>query len=313
MIMNTDIFANIIYWCDGPTCINLVRSSRTVRNIVSRRDLCRSKARRVMLLHNTGQRWWATDKHIRDPMLLSELLLRGANPNIDSGNPLQLAAAKGWLDSMEILLRAGAFVDVPGDRAMRDAIENDQMEAVATLLSWDVNIEGEEGDGQALTCATCLKKRRIVKFLLQMGANPNAQNGEALAYAASAGDVGILRLLIKYGADTRIKEDQALCEAAVAGHLPAVKFIFKAGNDAVGAARALNYIWEEGESFASDAVDYLLEKIYWYLRTQQGMDDVDQNAEVRQTFKISLETALSSSAKTHAFCQKWAVRLVHFI
>jgi ankyrin repeat protein len=258
-----------------------------------------------MLLHNSRQCRWATQKYISDSMLLKELLLRGANPNVDSGNPLEITATNGFLDSMEVLLRAGAFVDVPGDRAMREAIENDQLDAVAILLSYEVDIEG--GDGQPLIHASSLKKTKMVKFLLQMGANPNAQEGEALAHAASAGDVRILRMLIKYGANPRIKEDQALCEAAVSGYFAAVKFIYEAGNDAVGAARALKQISEDAGLVASDVVDYLLEKIYQYLRSRQGL----ANNDVRRTFNTSLKAALTCSTQTHAFCQKWAIRLLH--
>jgi hypothetical protein len=296
-----DLLTTIIYWCDGISSINLFCSGKVVYNNVSKRDLCRAKARRVLYLHDTAHHSWVRKENIANGILLQELLFQGADPNAKGGAPLGIAAENGYIDSMEVLLEAGAFVDIPGERAMLKAIENDQGDAVDTLLEFEVDING--GDGQALVHAASLKNTEMARRLLDWGANPNVAR-DALGYAAGAGDLDMMRLLIERGADPRAQEDDALCEAASSGHMAAIEYLYGLGNDAVGAARAFTRTFEYGEPAEIEVADYLLEKMHRHVNGQGAIDPY-----VRTSFHVNLRRYLASSTQT-AFCRKWAIRLL---
>ena len=76
---------------------------------------------------------------------------------------------------------------------------------------------------------------RLVRQLLQMGADPNAQdNAEwaALHEACNRGNIGVVRVLHKFGADINLKgfgKDSPLHDAARNGHLKVVKYLTRAG------------------------------------------------------------------------------------
>ena len=78
---------------------------------------------------------------------------------------------------------------------------------------------------------------RLVKQLLQMGADPNAQDNaewSPLHEACNRGNLGVVKVLLEFGADLNLKgfgKDSPLHDAARNGHIKVVKFLVKAGAD----------------------------------------------------------------------------------
>ena len=76
---------------------------------------------------------------------------------------------------------------------------------------------------------------RLVRQLLQMGADPNAQDNaewSPLHEACNRGNLGVVKVLTEFGADLNLKgfgKDSPLHDAARNGHLKVVKFLVRAG------------------------------------------------------------------------------------
>ena len=76
---------------------------------------------------------------------------------------------------------------------------------------------------------------RLVKQLLQMGADPNAQDNaewSPLHEACNRGNLGVVKVLKEFGADLNLKgfaKDSPLHDAARNGHIKVVKFLVRSG------------------------------------------------------------------------------------
>jgi len=140
-------------------------------------------------------------------------LLSGMNPNIadaDDMTPLMYAAQNGDRLIAEILLQNGADVDIVQD--------------------------GPFGK-TALIYAAEFQKPEMVKFLLNYGAYPDAQDKHGmtpLMYAARKGNPEIVKYLILIGSDVNIRAEDgrtALIFAAQEGKSDIVKALLAAGAD----------------------------------------------------------------------------------
>ncbi|XP_044283212.1 ankyrin repeat and SOCS box protein 12 isoform X2 [Varanus komodoensis] len=160
------------------------------------------------------------DYQLLDEMLRQERYARFINSRSGwgvPGTPLRLAASKGHVRCLKVLLAHGAEVDSLDVKAQ-------------TPLFIAVN------NGH-LTC---------VEALLQAGANPSGSvhnNGTPLLTAARDGDIDILRVLLEHGAQVNVKArlpewaaNSVACSgplylAAVYGHLECFKTLLLYGAD----------------------------------------------------------------------------------
>ncbi|KPM35737.1 hypothetical protein AK830_g10834 [Neonectria ditissima] len=156
----------------------------------------------------------ATDreKHNTVKLLLEKF---SANPNATGaqyGNALTAAAYDGSLDTLKLLLDAGAEVNSSDGWAIQAAAEEGHEEVVTELLNRgaDVNAAAEDdrfSSRTALYGASQAGRREIVELLLQHGADPNMSGGNdtpPIISAAVLGQAEILSLLIDAGADVNV-------------------------------------------------------------------------------------------------------------
>jgi len=192
--------------------------------------------------------------------MMGSLLRRDANPNmlvqtrqkllredsyLDKSSILKIAVATGNLRKVQVLVDAGAKVDIPTVGAIRQT---------------------------PLQAAVEIGAINIVEYLLQKNANPNEPPGyyrgrTALQLSAAKGCIGIASMLIEKGAavnEPRCKfEGRTAFEAAAEeGRIEMLYFLVENGADLVsdGGQQRRNASWlakNNGHHAVADAVDFL--------------------------------------------------------
>jgi ankyrin repeat protein len=138
------------------------------------------------------------------------LLACGVRTNIpdDSGYlPLQVAAYKGHVDAIRLLVEGGAKPDWSTGAvapAIWVAMRNNQVEAVRELLARGASPHVTVSGWSALQRAAFDGQVEIIRALIAAGADPNAASPQApppLFIAAQHGKAGAAAALIDAGAD----------------------------------------------------------------------------------------------------------------
>jgi uncharacterized protein len=139
---------------------------------------------------------------------VAALLARGMDPNtVDpNGEPMLVVAARaGFEPTVDALLRAGAKVDARngfGDTAIMVASLGGHLVLVKKLYARGAQIN--PAGWTPLAYAATNGKTDVVRYLIEIGANPNAvsANGtSALMMAVRGGHVETVDLLLAKGAD----------------------------------------------------------------------------------------------------------------
>ena len=175
---------------------------------------------------------------------VKSLIEKGANMNTrdyQGRTPLHLAAAKGYTDIAELLVKGGADINAKSDNlgttALIVAIQNGHRDTVKVLVAngADVNAKGVENQ-TALHCAAKRGDVGIGKILMAQGAQTEAKckyGGTPLAWAAYEGQAEFAALLIEHGADIEAKlldgRTTPLGRAVAQGHLDAAKVLLAKG------------------------------------------------------------------------------------
>lgn len=140
------------------------------------------------------------------------LLARGMDPNtVDpNGEPMLVVASRaGWVQTVDALLRAGAKVDARntfGDSAIMVAALGGHLVLVKKLQERGAEIN--PAGWTPLAYAATNGKTEVVRYLLDIGANPNAlsPNGTtALMMAVRGGHIETVDLLLAKGADVNLR------------------------------------------------------------------------------------------------------------
>jgi ankyrin repeat protein len=143
---------------------------------------------------------------------VAALLARGMDPNtVDpNGEPVLVVASRaGWVQTVDALLRAGAKVDAKnavGDTAIMVAALGGHLVLVRKLYARgaEVNPSG----WTPLAYAATGGKTEVARYLIEVGANPNAPspNGTtALMMAVRGGHAETVDLLLSKGADVNVR------------------------------------------------------------------------------------------------------------
>jgi ankyrin repeat protein len=183
------------------------------------------------------------------PEVLRLLISHGANPNArdesDNATPLHIAAAHGQLESVRLLLDAGADVDGTGDLHKGDVIgwaARPGNEAVINLLL-------ERGAHHHIFSAMALGDLGLIRKLVEedpeclLRRRSRFENSHAPVHAAFAPPDGLgwlsgkpdyemLKLLIELGADVEAKDDKGRTPLAIAmlrGDREAIRLLKAAG------------------------------------------------------------------------------------
>ena len=126
--------------------------------------------------------------------------------------PLTLAAERGHLAAVRMLLEAGADINSPGSdlTPLSMAIKQSHYSVISLLLERGANVNARDSVHglTALHRAALAADVKICKQILASGAEPNdAMCGStALAIAAASGSADLVKLLLSSGADFRIPD-----------------------------------------------------------------------------------------------------------
>jgi len=154
---------------------------------------------------------------------------------------LMLAADKGYLDCLEVLLKHGADVNAVsagGCTALMPAAIEGHVDCLEVLVKHgaDVNVAANNGD-TALILTAIEGHVDCVEVLVKHGADVNvaANNGDTASMeAAYNGHVDCIEVLVKHGADVNAANADgrtALMMAAGHGHVDCVEVLVKHGAD----------------------------------------------------------------------------------
>lgn len=157
-----------------------------------------------------------------------EYLLKAGTPP-QSASPALLAAAKGGhIDVLRAMFANGMTAAQGDGAALREAINMEQYAAADFLLQSGADIDADEG--HALRHAVVFRKKDAVKWLLARGANPSISHGREtpLMRAAWSGDQDILEMLLDAGADPAAQKFGAIRVARERKEKACARLLFRA-------------------------------------------------------------------------------------
>ncbi len=159
-------------------------------------------------------------------------------PDSTGSLPLHLAALRGQLEAVELLVDAGAEVSVgDGDNTtpLVCATIGGHLEVVKYLVSQGASLTETDNYGQtALTTAGSVE---LVDYLLDNGADihrRDLQGRTILHTAAFRGNGDMIRHLVSKGADLHARDNDSmsvLCGAAYSGRVEAIETLIELGCD----------------------------------------------------------------------------------
>jgi ankyrin repeat protein len=169
-----------------------------------------------------------------DRDLIIALLDAGADPanaKYESTTALISASERGGAEMARILVRAGADVDAQCGQALREASYRNYEEVVHVLLEAGAAVNMEPYGETALGIVSRCGYTKIVKMLLDAGADVDATNGRALHEASYWGHEEVVRFLIEAGAPVNIpyNGETSLGVASRRGCTEIVKALLDAG------------------------------------------------------------------------------------
>lgn len=183
-------------------------------NVLQPFGYCGADIRAYDKFGNTSLIWAASKGHIEVVKMLLSILdvdveyINHKN-NTKGGTTLRYAAKHGYTAIMDALLGAnvGATVlDKDNGDALKIAVWHGHLETVKRLFAApEVNIESPGYGGATALCTAAERgHERIVKFLLDNGANSHARSGPSsvLMAAVKANQTGIAKMLMDKGANS---------------------------------------------------------------------------------------------------------------
>lgn len=166
------------------------------------------------------------------------LLAAGADPNQGWGKDALWSAAKnGHTQVVQELLQTGRVLDVNGksdyDSPLFLAAKHGHLDIVRLLIAHGADARRLQDDLFLLCCIT-RPRADIIAELLNAGVSPNGRRGSALIMAAENGHVDVVRVLLEHGADANV----CWCFKSVIGiahkrgHTEVVRLLLRHGADA---------------------------------------------------------------------------------
>ena len=140
---------------------------------------------------------------------------------------LEMASKFGYLEIVKWLLKNKAVVHIQNDKSLGIAAYNDHLEIVKILL--------ENADISILNTALIVVCKygflKIIKLLIDKGADIHANNDMVLRTAVGSGYLELVQLLLDNGADIHAHNDNALQRAICDGNLKIIKLLLENGAD----------------------------------------------------------------------------------
>ena len=191
-------------------------------------------------------------------------LQAGADPNDASYSeyPIFFALRARKKDILEELIRSGAIIDAVngfGETALTDAVKNNNIEMVETLVKCGANINREPKPGYSPFIAALSSFSRassdMLMKLIELGAdvNTSSKEGTPLHKACdrmSGGDEGLVKVLLEAGAKVNAvnsNKETPLQLAVKGGHYKVAEFLLRSGADP-------NMLDRSGKSALTEAI-----------------------------------------------------------
>ncbi|CAG9980499.1 unnamed protein product [Clonostachys byssicola] len=209
----------------------------------------------------------ATATNHGSPALLARLLDMGSG-DLDLDHALYLAAERGDLQMVQLLLARGAGLEYdgagPGATPLMVASLHDHEAIVKVLIKKGAKFYVNDGRS-ALTAATIGGHLHIVRLLLKSGAPVNVQGGKdyirpAIAEACVHGRKGILQLLLQHGQGVNHHTSPPLVFASMHGNIEMARMLLEknAEIDAFESELGWNALMTAASSGKIELVELLL-------------------------------------------------------
>ncbi|KAJ7720490.1 ankyrin repeat-containing domain protein, partial [Mycena olivaceomarginata] len=181
----------------------------------------------------------------------------GANldePSEEYGTALRVASINGNESMVRLLVRMGASVDAVGGpfgTALHAVSKSGEDSMVRLLIELGADVNNGTHYGTALMAAVSRRdlgeSERVVRTLLEKGADPNAQAGAALKTACADGNLMLVELLVEGGADVNLAGGEtALHATAYNGRIDVAEFLIEKEADAQGFGAAFQAAVAQG-------------------------------------------------------------------
>jgi ankyrin repeat protein len=176
--------------------------------------------------------------------VVNQLIAAGADVNAQGGQPLSVAARRGQLETVKLLIQHEASIDAcPNDLShglpLEEAARGGHKSVVECLISQGVSPRAPSPNGGPVQAAVQGNNVDMMELLLRLGADVNElpttsgwTAGSALAAAASRSSIEMVDWLLLHGADPNLfkeNSDSPLAIAAKAGDMQLVDRLLDAG------------------------------------------------------------------------------------
>jgi ankyrin repeat protein len=190
------------------------------------------------------------------------LIEYGADPHVDENINFYVSIGRGHVDIFKYFLELGFDVCANGNYAIQVATKNDNFEIIKLLINKGADIH-TDCDTLFINCAQsgCIEAAKLflnlgvkidindnaaiieasktgrynhmkmVKFLLENGANPRARNDTPLVEAAHKGHLELVKLFHSLGADLRVNNDLPFYRACEWRRMDVMKYLLDHGAD----------------------------------------------------------------------------------
>ncbi|KAG8232600.1 hypothetical protein J437_LFUL010721, partial [Ladona fulva] len=155
------------------------------------------------------------------------LIKAGADIELGASTPLMEAAQEGHLDLVRYLLQSNSNVRAQtqtGDTALTYACENGHTDVADLLLTYNADLEHESEGGRTPLMKACRAGHQCtVQFLISKGADVNKQTTNndhtPLSLACAGGHLSVVELLLAHSADPfhKLKDNSTMLIEAAKG------------------------------------------------------------------------------------------------
>ena len=208
---------------------------------------------------------------------VTRALNAGLSANVkdkDGRSALMYAAAYGNVETVNVLLKAGADVAYYGGSALMHAAVHGKVDNIDALLKAGADVQAKNNSG-ATACMLAARNGHAlaVNMLLKAGSDVNAKDNNgwtALMYASANGYLETVRALLQAGADVNVQNIRdnsgdtamggrtALMMAARNGHKHIVEALIDAGADDKSDNKGRSALMHAAEAADGETVNALI-------------------------------------------------------